>query len=158
VTSAYNLIGDGSTLLNLSHGVNSNQIGTSASPLNPGLVPLANNGGPTQTMALLASSPARGAGDPFARDPSGNLLTTHQRGLARPTGSGATPDAGAFQLQAAGVATHFVITAPAQVTAGTPFTFTVTALDDFGNTATSYNGTVRFASSDPFAGLPLSAL
>jgi hypothetical protein len=39
-----------------------------------------------------------------------------------------------------------------------PFTFTVTALDDFGNTATSYNGTVGFGSSDPFAGLPLSAL
>ena len=56
-TSANNLIGTvgiaggtgGST-----NGVNGNRVGVA----NPGLGPLAGNGGPTQTMALLAGSPA----------------------------------------------------------------------------------------------------
>jgi hypothetical protein len=39
-------------------------------------------------------------------------------------------------------------------TAGTAFNFTVTAVDQFGNTATGYAGTVHFSSSDPQAVLP----
>jgi hypothetical protein len=97
VTRGYNLIGDGSTLQNLVNGSNSNQIGTSSSPIDPMLGALANNGGPTQTMSVLAGSPAQGHGDPFAIDPFGNLLTTDQRGNARPHCSGATPDVGAYQ-------------------------------------------------------------
>ena len=57
-----------------------------------------------------------------------------------------------------GAATHFTVTTPANATAGTAFNFTVTALDAFNNTATSYTGTVHFTSSDPLAtsgaGLP----
>jgi hypothetical protein len=34
--------------------------------------------------------------------------------------------------------------------------FTVTALDPFGNVATGYTGTVAFSSSDPIASLPVS--
>src|SRR5581483_1736620 len=34
------------------------------------------------------------------------------------------------------------------------FTFTVTALDAFGNVATGYSGTVHFTSTDAAAGLP----
>src|SRR5207249_2307959 len=49
---------------------------------------------------------------------------------------------------------HFVITAPASVGAGTPFTITVTATDVNGNTATGYTGTVHFTSSDGLASLP----
>ena len=63
----------------------------------PLLASLANNGGPTQTMALLPGSPALGGGDPEAIDASGLLLTTDQRGFPRPTGTGAMPDIGAFQ-------------------------------------------------------------
>src|SRR5262249_25653375 len=37
-------------------------VGTANSPLNPRLGPLANNGGPTQTHALLSNSPAIGQG------------------------------------------------------------------------------------------------
>ena len=40
-------------------------------------------------------------------------------------------------------------------TAGEPITATVSALDAFGNIATSYTGTVEFTSSDPQADLPL---
>lgn len=48
--------------------------GTNANPINPKLGPLADNGGPTQTYALLAGSPAINAG---------NSTETDQRGLTR---------------------------------------------------------------------------
>jgi CSLREA domain-containing protein len=57
------------------------------------LAPLADNGGPTETHALLPASPARDAGDD-AQCPS-----TDQRGVARP--QGAACDTGAFELEAA---------------------------------------------------------
>ena len=52
------------------------------------LGPLASNGGPTPTRALLAGSPAIDAGR--------TTLTTDQRGVARP--QGAADDIGAFEL------------------------------------------------------------
>jgi hypothetical protein len=51
-------------------------------------------------------------------------------------------------------ATHFAVSAPSSVTVGTAFTITVTALDQFGNVATGYRGTVTFTSSDGSAVLP----
>jgi predicted outer membrane repeat protein len=53
----------------------------------PALSALANNGGPTQTMALLTGSPAIGAGTAIAG------VTTDQRGLAIDS----PPDIGAYQ-------------------------------------------------------------
>ena len=48
------------------------------------LGPLQNNGGPTQTHALVPGSPAIDAGDPNGcRDSQGTLLITEQRGFAR---------------------------------------------------------------------------
>ena len=58
---------------------------------NPLLGPLANNGGPTLTQALLPGSPAINAGIPVVG------VTTDQRGAPRPAGS--APDLGAFQVQ-----------------------------------------------------------
>ena len=55
----------------------------------PKLGPLADNGGPTLTMALLPSSPAIDAGD------TSLAPTTDQRGFPRP--SGAAADIGAFE-------------------------------------------------------------
>jgi hypothetical protein len=49
------------------------------------------------------------------------------------------------------------VSAPARVTAGAAFNITVTALDAFGNTVTSYTGTVHFTSNDPQATLPADA-
>src|SRR5213078_392659 len=54
----------------------------------------------------------------------------------------------------AAAATHLTVSAPASATAGAAFTFTVTALDPFNNTATGYAGTVHFTSSDGQATLP----
>jgi CSLREA domain-containing protein len=61
----------------------------------PQLGPLQNNGGPTQTHALLAGSPAIDAGDPGGcQDSLGALLTTDQRGFPRPK---AGCDIGAYE-------------------------------------------------------------
>src|SRR5262249_54754105 len=49
---------------------------------------------------------------------------------------------------------HFTVTAPAATVAGAPVSFTVTALDAYGNLAAGYTGTVRFSSSDMQADLP----
>src|SRR5439155_1058676 len=54
----------------------------------------------------------------------------------------------------AAAATHFSMTAPITATAGTAFTVTVTALDQFNNTATGYTGQVLFTSTDVSATLP----
>jgi hypothetical protein len=60
-----------------------------------------------------------------------------------------------------GIVSNFKVTAPASVTAGSSFSFTVTAQDQSGNTITGYGGTVQFSSSDPQAtpgaGLPANS-
>jgi hypothetical protein len=45
----------------------------------------------------------------------------------------------------------FTVSAPASAITGVPFTFTVTAHDEFDNTATLYSGVVHFSSTDPLA-------
>ena len=58
---------------------------------------LQNNGGPTQTIALLPGSPAVDAIPPAScTDTNGNPVTTDQRGVTRPQGAGC--DIGAFEL------------------------------------------------------------
>jgi parallel beta-helix repeat protein len=59
----------------------------------PRLGSLADNGGPTQTMALLAGSPAINAGSNPAS------LATDQRGPGFPRVAGTAPDIGAFEVQ-----------------------------------------------------------
>ncbi|HEX4128848.1 MAG TPA: choice-of-anchor Q domain-containing protein [Pirellulales bacterium] len=62
-SSNNNLIGDGSSLTGISNNdANGNQVGTSGSPINAMLDPLANYGGTTTTMALQSGSPAINAG------------------------------------------------------------------------------------------------
>lgn len=62
------------------------------------LGPLADNGGPTVTRALLAGSVAMDRVDPAnCVDEDGGSLATDQRGMARP--QGAACDAGAFEAQ-----------------------------------------------------------
>ena len=58
--------------------------GTNIIGQNPNLVPLASNGGPTQTHALQAGSPAIDKGRNFAADSGGNLLPRDQRGRPPP--------------------------------------------------------------------------
>ena len=80
----YNLIGDvtGATFTPAAHDI------TGADPL---LGPLADNGGPTWTHALLAGSPAIDAGD--------TTLTTDQRGVTRPQFG--VDDIGAYEWRCA---------------------------------------------------------
>jgi predicted outer membrane repeat protein len=136
----FTLVGDG-TGTTLVDGVNGNQVGTREQPIDPRLGPLQDNGGPTLTMALLRGSPALNRGDPYyagVRD---------QRGTIR----GGKPSIGAFEPSAA---VSIQLIAPAEVTAGQPFTVTVVALDAWGNVASLYDGTVHFTSTDDIATLP----
>ncbi len=95
VTGSYNLIGTGGA-----GGVSNTSGGTGnlLDVANPGLAPLGDYGGPTETMALLSDSPAIGAGS-LAYDPQTNLpITSDQRGFAIDP---QVPDIGAFQSQTA---------------------------------------------------------
>ncbi|HEX4128845.1 MAG TPA: right-handed parallel beta-helix repeat-containing protein [Pirellulales bacterium] len=63
IGSTKNLIGDGTGMTGISDGdANGNQVGTTASPIDPLLGALAGNGGAMQTMALQSGSPAINAG------------------------------------------------------------------------------------------------
>jgi parallel beta-helix repeat protein len=126
-SSGYNLIGN-------SQG-GSGYADTDLLNVDPLLGPLQNNGGPTQTMALLAGSPALNAGD------AAFLGTADQRGVVRSGGV----NIGAYQASA----TAFLLTTPVTVTAGTAFNLTVKAVDPFGQVARGYTGTVTFSSTDP---------
>ncbi|MCW5578253.1 MAG: hypothetical protein KIS89_06400, partial [Dokdonella sp.] len=59
----------------------------------PQLLPLADNGGPTQTHALATTSPARDAGS------NADALAYDQRGAGFARSVGGGPDIGAFELQ-----------------------------------------------------------
>jgi hypothetical protein len=87
----HNLIGNGSGMTGLVNIVNGNRIGTATAPINPLLGPLADNGGPTKTMALMQGSPAIESGSNTAN------LATDQRGLPRVAGLFA--DIGAYEDQ-----------------------------------------------------------
>ena len=73
----------------------------------PKLDALQSNGGPTQTHALQAGSPAIDAGDSFGcRDQFGVLLTTDQRGFPRAVAGGKNDglcDIGAYEFTRVGV-------------------------------------------------------
>jgi len=108
LTVTHSLIGDGSGAGLAGATVTASLIGTSGAPIDPQLAALANNGGPTQTMRLLVTSPAKNAGsNADATDPGpdgipGNgddiPLATDQRGgsFFRIVG---TVDMGAFEIQ-----------------------------------------------------------
>jgi predicted outer membrane repeat protein len=111
--------------------------------VNPLLGPLQNNGGPTQTMALLAGSPALNAGDPT------QLGLADQRGVIRSGGV----NIGAYQASAIA----FLVSAPDAVQSGVPFDVTVTAVDPYSQVAVGYTGTVTFGTTDTDPGVVLPA-
>lgn len=79
-------------------------IGTEDNPLDPGLLPLANNGGATQTHALRSDSPAVDQGTGVTSATFFDCPATDQRGFTRPVdgdGDGtADCDIGAFEFGA----------------------------------------------------------
>jgi CSLREA domain-containing protein len=111
-SNGHNLIGNNSAAtITPAPGATGDLIGTNALPINPLLGSLQNNGGPTQTRALLAGSPALDAGDNCVFDNTctpalAASITTDQRGtgFARKVdgpdaGTTDTVDIGAFEAQ-----------------------------------------------------------
>src|SRR5207237_4123339 len=79
------------------------QIGSPATPIDPKVGPLANNGGPTQTRALLPTSTAINAGNnALALGLDGQPLVNDQRGPGFARIVGSAVDIGAFEVQAGG--------------------------------------------------------
>ena len=115
-TNDHNLIQDGSCSPALSG--------------DPKLGPLASNGGPTFTQALLAGSPAIDAGDDSVLGNPFNL-TTDQRGVGFPRKVGAHVDIGAYESVAPPMITCpsniTVMLSPGQTTASV--TLAATAID-----------------------------
>lgn len=72
------------------------RVGTPAAPLDARLLPLADNGGPTLTMALQTNSPAIDVGSSVP-EPGVDGFDQRGRGYARRSGFGV--DVGAFELQ-----------------------------------------------------------
>jgi hypothetical protein len=91
----HNFIGDG-TGGNIQNGVNGDQVGTTANPLNPQLGPLQDNGGGIPTMMPASTSPVINAGDPT------NAPATDERGYNRTVIVGGNPaiDIGAVESAA----------------------------------------------------------
>lgn len=110
-------IGDGS---GLTDGADGNQVGSGATPLDPLLGPLADNGGPTFTHALLAGSPALDTGSNPA------ALASDQRGAPFARTSGAGTDVGAFEVQVEADLSVTKTDSPDPVTAGTNLAWTLT--------------------------------
>ncbi|MDB9315219.1 CHAT domain-containing protein [Spirulina sp. CS-785/01] len=74
---------------------NGSLVGSAGNPLDPGLLPLDNYGGPTQTHALQGDSPALNAGD----NTLATGLSTDQRGSPGQRIIDGTVDIGAFEWQ-----------------------------------------------------------
>jgi CSLREA domain-containing protein len=68
VSNGHNLIGNKATSTGFVNGSNGDQVGTSGAPIDAHLGPLADNGGPPKTHALLSNSTALDAGDNCVTD------------------------------------------------------------------------------------------
>jgi hypothetical protein len=104
-SDGFNLIGTGTGCGGFAHGVDGDQVGTMASPIDPLLDSLVDDGGPTPTRALLPGSPAIDAGNPSGcTDAANDPLTIDQRGRPRPvdgdSDGNAVCDIGAAELAA----------------------------------------------------------
>jgi CSLREA domain-containing protein len=110
LSAGFNIIGNNSGMTYAQAGYD--QIGTPASPIDPKLGPLQDNGGPTFTRALLAGSPAIDRGQSQTIGIFGLDNGTDQRGFFRPIDNPTIPnpipgdgsDIGAFEVQATALA------------------------------------------------------
>ncbi|MBF0455111.1 MAG: DUF4347 domain-containing protein [Magnetococcales bacterium] len=130
-TNGYNLIGTMNGASGITDGVNHDRVGT-----DPNLQALANNGGPTQTHALLADSAAVNAGD--------STITTEPATDQRGTGYDRkvnTIDIGAYEKS---LPTLTALSIPnSTMKVGETVTATLTVGDDGGVSLTNLTGTIN---------------
>ena len=130
--SSYNLIGIGGAG-GLANGNSGNQVGVA----DPGIGSLADNGGTTETIALLSTSPAIATGNPaLATNLEGKTLTNDQRGNLRFIGD--LVDIGAYEYVPQAGSTLVVTTLVDQIMPGS-----LRLAVDYAN---AVGGTIEFAS------------
>jgi hypothetical protein len=110
----------------------------------------------TDTQAMLPPNYTFMASDAGVHTFSATLKTAGLRSITATdtVTSSLTGTESKIQVNAAAASVFVVAGYPSPVVVGTSNNFTVTAKDPFGNTATSYRGTVHFTSSDSAATLP----
>lgn len=134
-SSGFNLLSQDAGSTGLTNGIGGNRVGSASAPIDARLGPLAKNGGPTPTRALLPGSPAIDAGDD-------TLIGTDQRG--QPRKSGAQVDIGAFESPAGGYPPSIVTPASVSLTTdpgnlrGAEFSFTMNPMCLNGSTYIEY--------------------
>lgn len=104
----HNIVGSDQGVVGLFTAVG-DQVGTPDAPLDAGLLPLASNGGPTQTHALAASSRALDRGSAAGPGQQSACEPADQRGEPRPGAGSAGCDIGAYEH-----ATYFTLTITVQ--------------------------------------------
>ena len=137
---------------NLDDGMSCGFISTnnSLSSTDPALDPagLRDNGGPTRTIALQPGSPAIDA-IPSGMNGCGTTITTDQRGVNRPQGSGC--DIGAFELVPQGADLAITESAsPSPVVSGNRLAYTLTVINNGPQNATGATVTDRLPDSGHF--------
>ncbi len=146
-SQGYNLIGNNSTVTTQfpagAPNANNDYVGTEASPLDPKLGTLVNNGGLTQTMLPLAGSPAIDNG------PATSTYSTDQRGTGYVRKFGTNVDIGAVEVQP----TTTVSIANAIVTEGTSGSNNLRLMVSLSAASTSAV-TVQYSTSDGTASAP----
>ena len=88
---------------------------------------------------------------------SATLIKAGAQSLTASDAANALTSTANLTVNAAPASRLIMVPATTAPTAGTGFSFTVTAQDAFGNTATGYAGTMHFSSSDPSATLPANS-
>ena len=156
VSLGTNFIGDAGTSSGFVNGIAGDQVGSTQSPFDAVFGPLADNGGPTLTHALLTGSPAIDAGNNSGGEP------VDQRGGRRPTDD--TADVGAFEIQdnrlsigdvtqveGAGGTTSFVFTVLLEAATAEPITVDFSTVQDTARAGEDFlttSGTVTFAAGE----------
>jgi hypothetical protein len=145
-SSTYNLVGNGTGASGLTDGLDGNQVGTAANPIDPLLGVMQTNGGPTPSLALLPGSPATDAGT------NSGVPATDQRGFRRVVNGVA--DIGAYEYQPPATTTTLTSNSnPSDFNQAVTFTAQVAGDAPGSNTPT---GTLTFSDGgNPLGSVPL---
>jgi hypothetical protein len=126
---------------------------------------------PVAGVPVTFTAPVSGASGVFSNSSNTITVNTNSSGVASAGTFTANTISGSYNVIAAvggltanfsltnnaGAAVSLAVFTPSNATAGSAFNFMVFAQDQFGNTATSYAGTVHFTSSDGMATVPANS-